>query len=151
MRAALVLPVSSSRKQAMSIITLIKIQYVGAKPFAIDNVAGTRKIWNGNGDIQEVNDRAARVLLKYPDQWALANPDDQAMVDTPEMVQARDEDGNLVDLTADELSRPIERMTKVELVALAKRKWNRDLDIDQTKKVLLDSIEELMRANGELV
>ena len=131
--------------------TLVKIQYVGRKPFAIDNVAGSGVVWNGNGDIQEVSDRAARVLVKYPDQWALVNAEDAPIIEQPEQFQARDDTGELVTITENDLKRPIERMTKAELVTLAKVRWGKDLDIEQTKKVLMDQVDELMRENGEVV
>lgn len=135
----------------MNITTLIKIKYVGRKPFAIDNVASSGKVWNGEGDVQEVTDRQARILLKYPDQWALNDEADQTLLDAPEVIQARGEDGTMVQLTADDLKRPTERMTKTELVAFAMDKWKVELDISRTKKELLDQVEELALERGEVL
>jgi hypothetical protein len=51
----------------------VAIEYVGNKPFSVDNVAGTGICWHGKGDIQDVPVSAAETLLKYPDQWATAD------------------------------------------------------------------------------
>ena len=46
-----------------------KVKYVGAKPVKTDNVAGTKTVWNGNGDIQEVSDATWLKLSRHPDIW----------------------------------------------------------------------------------
>lgn len=124
---------------------LIKLMYVGAKPTAFDNVARSGKVWHGNGDIQEVTDAQARLLTKYPDQWALVNPDDQEFLDQPTYIQARGEDGTLQKVDEADLGKPLERMTKLELGAMAKLKWGKDLDPSLTKKAMTDQIEEWQR------
>lgn len=48
------------------------IKYVGAKPSRADTVAGTKIVWNGHGDVQEVPDTAVARLLLHPDVWAVA-------------------------------------------------------------------------------
>ena len=60
---------------------LVPVVYVGNKPHAFDNIAHSGKSWQGKGDVQEVTDAQAKLLLKYPDQWALANEADRAAVD----------------------------------------------------------------------
>ncbi len=47
------------------------VRYVGKKPFATDNVASSRKVWNGPGDVQLVTEEQAKILTSYKDQWAL--------------------------------------------------------------------------------
>lgn len=128
---------------------LVDIKYVGKKPFALDNVAGSGKLWNGNGDVQTVTANQAKILLKYPDQWGLANAEDAALVDKPVTVEIEtgaDEQGQTQteEVNAEALTKPLERMTKPELVALAKLKFNADLDVSKAKKALIDQIEELM-------
>ena len=128
---------------------LVDIKYVGKKPFALDNVAGSGKLWNGNGDVQTVTANQAKTLLKYPDQWGLANAEDAALVDKPVTVEIEtgaDEQGQTQteEVNAEALTKPLERMTKPELVALAKLKFNADLDVSKAKKALIDQIEELM-------
>lgn len=54
---------------------LVGVIYVGKKPTAHDNVAGSGKVWNGNGDVQEVTELQAATLTKYRDQWAYAPTD----------------------------------------------------------------------------
>lgn len=60
---------------------MAKIKYVGGKPMKTDNVAKTRTIWNGPGDVQEVPDAAVPLLLKHPDVWELAATPGGAAVD----------------------------------------------------------------------
>lgn len=47
------------------------IKYVGSKPEKTDNVAHTGVIWKGNGDVQEVPDKAVPMLLAHPTIWEL--------------------------------------------------------------------------------
>lgn len=128
---------------------LVDIKYVGKKPFALDNVAGSAKLWNGNGDIQSVTVAQAKILLKYPDQWGLANAADAEVVDKPvtfTVDTGTDEQGQTQseEVSAEDLTKPLERMTKPELVALAKVKFGAELDVSKAKKLLIDQIEELM-------
>lgn len=125
--------------------TLINIVYVGKKPTAYDNVAKSGKCWNGNGDVQEVTEDQAKQLLKFPDQWQLADEADREAVDTPTTVEVKDEEGNDVQVDAADLGKPLEKMTKPELVALAKARWGKELDVSKAKKLLIDAIEEFER------
>lgn len=49
----------------------VRVEYVGRKPFAVDNVSGSGKCWNGPGDVQVVTEDQAEALAKYPDQWVV--------------------------------------------------------------------------------
>lgn len=49
----------------------VTIKYVGNKPKATDNVAGTNIVWK-KGESQKVPEYAAAILLKYPDVWQQA-------------------------------------------------------------------------------
>lgn len=123
---------------------LVALKYVGRKPAAYDNIAHSGKVWNGPGDVQEVTDAQAKLLLKYPDQWALVNPADQARVDAPVSITAVDEHGDTVTVDPEALNRPIERMSKPELVAYAKQKFGKKLDARKSTKQMIDMIEEWM-------
>jgi len=46
-----------------------KVKYVGAKLVKTDNVAGTKIVWVGNGDVQEVDDATWAKLSRHPDIW----------------------------------------------------------------------------------
>lgn len=120
----------------------VKVKYVGKKPFAIDNVSGSRKQWHGNGDVQEVTDAQAKVLIKYPDQWALVDLADMARVNAPVSIQSTDEDGDSVAIDPNALSKPLERMSKAELVAYASEKLGQKLDARKSTKGMIDQIEE---------
>lgn len=129
--------------------TLVDIKYVGKKPFALDNVAGSGKLWNGSGDIQTVTIAQSKILLKYPDQWALANAEDATKVEQPATIEVEtgtDDQGQtqVEQVDTESLGKPLERMTKPELVAFAKVKFNAELDVSKGKKALIDQIEELM-------
>lgn len=49
------------------------IKYVGKKARRVDTVAGTKVVWNGPGDVQEVPDVAVSRLMMHPDVWAVAD------------------------------------------------------------------------------
>ena len=127
---------------------LVPVVYVGNKPHAFDNIAHSGKSWQGKGDVQEVTDAQAKLLLKYPDQWALANDADRAAVEAPVSIQGTDEDGQPVSIDPDDLKKPLEKMNKTELTALAKESWDKDLDPAMTKKAMIDQIEEWQHELG---
>lgn len=121
---------------------MVKIKYVGRKPFAFDNVAHSGKCWQGNGDIQEVTELQAKTLTRYPDQWELADAADVAAVIGPVHVAVEDEDGDTVAVDLAELNKPLEKMTRAELKAYAKHYFNEDIDARKSTKFLIDQIEE---------
>ena len=97
----------------------MKIEYIGKKPFAVDNVAKSGKTWDGPGDIQEVTDEQGKILLKYPDQFkdvdAVAAPDPVPANPSPFDAMTREQlkaelDARELDFTA--------RASKAELIAL---------------------------------
>lgn len=124
---------------------LIQLKYVGKKPFAFDNIANSGKGWQGPGDVQEVSPGQAKLLLKHPDQWALCNPPDAPLLGIPVLLDVVNEDGDLEAVNTDALTKPVERMTKPELVAYALHRWGKDLDATDGKKLLLDQVEEFER------
>lgn len=124
---------------------LIPIVYIGKKPAAFDNVARSGKCWNGNGDVQEVTDAQAKVLIQYTDQWQLANKADAEAVNKPVSVQVTDSDGETVQIEHEALSKPLEKMSKAELLAFAQAKFGKELDATKPKKLLIDAIEEFER------
>jgi hypothetical protein len=52
---------------------MVAIVYVGAKAWTHDNVGRSGVQWHGKGDIQNVPAGAAKRLLRFPDQWAIAD------------------------------------------------------------------------------
>ena len=127
---------------------LVPVVYVGNKPHAYDNIAHSGKSWQGKGDVQEVTDAQAKLLLKYPDQWALANEADRAAVEAPVSIEGKDENGEAVTIDPDDLKKPLEKMNKAELSALAKQSWDKELDPAMTKKAMIDQIEEWQHELG---
>lgn len=123
---------------------LIQVVYVGKKPEAFDNVARSGKTWHGAGDIQEVTDAQAKLLLKFPDQWQLANEDDRDQVETPVSVVGKDENGQQVTVDPEALTKPLEKMNKAELTALATDRFGKELDAKLSKKAMVDQLEEWM-------
>lgn len=123
-------------------MNLVKIQYVGLKPMANDNVARSGKVWEGEGDIQEVTAAQAKILIKYPDQWRLADEDDRELVEMPIPLKVVDEDGDTVLINPEDLIKPLEHMSKTELKAFAKARWGRDMDTRWSSKRMIDQIEE---------
>lgn len=126
-------------------VRLVAIQYVGRKATAYDNVARSGKVWHGLGDVQEVTDAQAKILLKYPDQWALVDEADAGAVNQPISISVVDEDGDTVVVDPDALTKPLENMSKPELMALAYNRWGKTLDGRRSTKHMIDQIEEWQR------
>lgn len=124
---------------------LVKVQYIGSKTAAYDNVARSGQSWQGYGDIKEVTDVQAKILIKFADQWMLVDEADQARIESPESIKVVDEDGDTVVIDPEAFGKPIERMTKAEIVAYAKNKFGRDVDVNKAKKALIDLVEEFER------
>lgn len=124
---------------------MVSLMYVGAKPFARDNVARSGVTWNGPGDIQSVTDAQAKMLLKYPDQWELAEEKDRETVEAPVSITVTDEDGDDVVVDPEALAKPLEKMSKAELKAYAQSIWGKDLDARKSTKAMIDQIEEWQR------
>lgn len=121
-------------------MNLVQVVYVGRKPFAVDNVAQSGKQWAGNGDVQEVTAAQARVLVKYPDQWRLVSDADAAAVQAAAMVQQVTPDGDVVEVSQADLQKPLEKMSKTELMAVAQT-MGKELAPALSKKAMLDQIE----------
>jgi hypothetical protein len=51
-------------------VQLMKLVYVGKRPFKTDNVCGTGTTWFGYGDVQSVERKYVPIFLKHPDIWA---------------------------------------------------------------------------------
>ena len=121
-------------------MNLVQVVYVGRKPFAVDNVAQSGKQWAGNGDVQEVTAAQARVLVKYPDQWRLVSDADAAAVQASAMVQQVTPDGDVVEVSQADLQKPLEKMSKTELMAVAQT-MGKELAPALSKKAMLDQID----------
>lgn len=124
---------------------LIKLVYVGTKPSAYDNIARSGKTWNGKGDVQEVTDAQAKLLLKFPDQWQLVDAKDKAAVEKPVSIAVTDETGDSVTIDPEALKQPIEKLNKAELSAYALNKWGKELNANKSRKDMIDQIEEWER------
>lgn len=123
----------------------VKLVYVGKKPAAYDNIAKSGKTWNGPGDVQEVTELQARQLLAFPDQWALLNEEDREAVEHTESIKVVDEDGDTVIIDPDAFKKPLEKMSKAEMVAYAHNRWSKTLEATMAKKMMIDQIEEWER------
>ena len=120
---------------------LVKIKYVGAKPFAHDNVARSGKSWSGHGDVQEVSEAQASVLLKFPDQWERDGDAAKEIVSGPIAVRVEDGDSGEVIIDLAELLKPLEKMSADELRAFAVSRYGKRLK-QTSRKGMLDQIEE---------
>ena len=130
---------------------LVPLVYVGNKPAAYDNIARTGLTWNGYGDVQEVTEAQAKLLLKFPDQWAVLDEADTERATAPTSVKVVDEDGEAIIVNPDAFQKPLEKMTKTEMVAYARDRWGRLLDIGMAKKMMIDQIEEWDRELDMLI
>ena len=123
--------------------SVVGIVYVGKKPFAVDNVAGSGKFWEGNGCVREVTVAQAKTLLNYPDQWALADESEQAIVDKKEALTVIDGDGDSLEISPESLNKPVEKMNKPQLVALAKS-LGKELGMNVSRKEMIGLVEDWM-------
>lgn len=121
-------------------MNLVQVVYVGRKPFAVDNVAHSGKLWAGRGDVQEVTPAQARVLVQYPDQWRLASDADAAAVQASAVVQHTAPNGETTELNLADLQKPLEKMSKAELMATAQT-MGKELAPTLSKKAMIDQIE----------
>lgn len=48
---------------------MAKLRYLGHKTTKADPVANSGVIWHGHGDVREVRDDQAKILLQHPDVW----------------------------------------------------------------------------------
>ena len=124
---------------------LIKLVYVGNKPAAYDNIARSGKTWNGKGDVQEVTDAQAKLLLKFPDQWQLVDAKDKAAIEAPVSISVTGEAGEDVIVDPETFKQPIEKLSKSELSAYALNKWGKDLSANKNRTDMIDQIEEWER------
>lgn len=60
----------------------MQIAYIGHKASKADNVAGTGVVWEFPGDVREVADAAARLLLLHSDVWAPVETKEPAQAPT---------------------------------------------------------------------
>lgn len=121
-------------------MTTIAVQYVGRKPFAVDNVAHSGKTWEGAGSVQQVSVQQAKVLTSYKDQWQLENPDDQELLDAPTVILLQDASGDEVQVDPAALDKHLEKMTANELRAYAQEKYGKQLGKNKAKTVLLNEV-----------
>lgn len=53
------------------------IEYIGKKKSKVDNVAGTGAVWDGPGDVVEIEDpKAVAKLIEHKDAWRVADATD---------------------------------------------------------------------------
>ena len=129
---------------------MVKVKYVGQKPAAIDTIAGTGKVWNGNGDVHDVTERQARALIAYPERWALVDGKDLAKVDK-EHVTRFILDGTRVEVAESDLKKQIEKMSKEELMAYALERFQKSFNPKMGRTAMIDTIEELARGMDPFV
>jgi hypothetical protein len=124
---------------------MIELRYIGRKDWAVDPVGGSCVIWNGNGDVQPVPLKAARKILKHPDEWELANPEEAARLEVNTTHVTTDETGALTEVDDADLKKPLEKMTRAELKVYAKLTFDRDIPATMPKSNMIDTIEEFER------
>lgn len=122
---------------------MVKIKYVGRKATAIDNVAGSGKIWAGAGDVQEVTAQQARKLVLYADQWALENEKDLKLIAKEPVTRFINPDGDRVEIKESALNRALEKLSHDELRAFALENFQKSFRPDATRTSMMNDIEEL--------
>lgn len=120
-------------------MSLVFVAYVGKKPFAADNVANSGKVWHGAGDVQQVTAAQAKILTKFPDQWELVDSKSSPLVARSGVVSVF-VDGSEVAIDVDAIRKPLDKMTKAEMIAVAKVRLSKEFNSSLSRKVLLDEI-----------
>lgn len=126
---------------------LVKIVYVGKKPYATDNVAHSGKSWNGRGDVQEVTLRQASMLCRFPDQWQV--------VDGKPLPDEKSIEQKLAQLTPPKpggvgvAGKRLDDMDERELADHALYYYEVTLDPKLGREEMLDRINEAVRTAGQ--
>jgi hypothetical protein len=153
---------SNTLPKKTALAELVAVVYVGLKPSAYDNVAGSGKIWHGKGDVQHVTELQATTLCKYPDQWNRVasdaqDADNEAADDDKGNDDGDDEgddnknggagsaDGLSPEEIAEILKTPLEKLTKAKLIQFAQFKLNKTLDPSLGKTAMVNQIEEWLK------
>ena len=111
----------------------MRIKYVGKKPTKQDNVAGTGKVWVGAGDVHEIPDEDAALLLKHPDVWAEA-----AAAEPEPLPPAETEPRWVLEPLSDEAAPVVlDTMTDAEI-----RKFGRDIGLTVANTLKGDELRE---------
>ncbi|MEJ7745361.1 MAG: hypothetical protein WKF61_01110 [Luteimonas sp.] len=124
---------------------MAQVKYIGRKLTAVDNVANSRVTWNGNGDVQTVTDRQARILVGFADQWTLADESESILVKKEPVTAFINEDGDRVEIPESSFKKPLEHMDVNELRAYALEHYQKSFGPRMARKRLVDEIEELQR------
>ena len=126
---------------------LVQVVYLGNKPFATDNVAKSGKQWSGYGDVQEVTPEQAKILIKYPDQWALGDgknlPSRAAVQQKLAEVHAA-----AAERSPGSGGKRLEDMTKEELMVHADKFYGIALDREKTLPEMLAQLDDAVRDAG---
>jgi hypothetical protein len=124
---------------------MAQVKYVGRKPAAVDNVANSRTVWNGYGDVQNVTDRQARILVQFADQWVLADESDSILLKKEPVTAFINHEGERVEVPESALKKPLEHMDMDELRAYALEHFQKSFGPRMSRKRMVDEIEELQR------
>lgn len=129
---------------------MIRVKYVGKKPFAVDNIARSGIVWNGHGDVQDCADGVARAVLAYPDQWVVADQEDAVRAAKEPMTIFLTPEGERLAFADADLKKNLEKMSADELRAYALRHYRKTFPPRMSTKRLLDEVEELIKGMDPL-
>lgn len=138
---------------------MAKIEYVGLKDQKTDNVAGTETVWNGTGDVQEVDDAVAAKLIAHPNIWRLAKGErakiapatakdvDPQVAKAEKLAKLKKDEAEETELARVARRVDINALPKDKLIAYAKRTFGLDLDAKKDEKLLRAAVQ---RAEGKI-
>lgn len=139
---------------------MAKIEYVGLKEQKTDNVAGTETVWNGTGDVQEVDDAVAAKLIAHPNIWRLAKGErakitpatakkdvDPQVAKAEKLAKLKKDEAEETELARNARRVDINALPKDKLIAHAKRTFGLDLDASKDVKLLRAAVQ---RAEGKI-
>ncbi|HQR20117.1 MAG TPA: hypothetical protein PKV98_04585 [Burkholderiaceae bacterium] len=112
---------------------MVAIVYVGPKAWTVDSVARTGVQWHGRGDVQLVPAAAAKRLLRFPDQWAIA--------DGSPLPDAKTIEQRLAELQPPEAAKEPEQMNEDELIDYAHKHHAIEFTPDTPREEMLYQIE----------
>lgn len=137
----------------------MKVQYIGKNSKHRDRLYGTGTRWNGRGDVQEIDDDVAAVMIsKHPDVYALASEGSLADANReppPENNANPADTGDqkptieTAQVKIDGEFYPLSKLKKAALDAYAKEHFGVDLDQRLKQADLAQQVLELLESTPD--
>jgi len=125
----------------------IPIKYVGLKETGdSDHLYGTNIVWKGPGDVQEVPEDKAKLLMNHPDVWkdapkAAERKEDPLVAEAPQSKR-------ITETEDDHVAAKIHLMPKEDLIRYALTEFNERIDPELPDEDVLAAVTRLMHTRA---